>query len=338
MKQLAIGPLMIDIAGDSLSSLDREKIAHPNTGGIILFSRNFESPEQIAALNQGIRKARQGEILIAVDQEGGRVQRFQSGFTPLPSAASYATQPELAISAGWLMAAELISVNVDFSFAPVLDVDAGVSEIIGNRSFSSNAALAANLASNFRQGMRNAGMAAVGKHFPGHGSVAQDSHLTLPIDNRNLENIQHHDLIPFRRLISEGLEAIMPAHIVYPAVDSLPACFSAIWLETILRQQLEFKGAVFSDDLSMAGAAAIGDFPERAALALDAGCDMLLICNNYLAAEDLLDKIKRPSNNQSHALLQNMRCKTQVNRHDLFHTDKWQQLTKQFRQLRESHA
>lgn len=338
MKQLAIGPIMIDIEGQSLTPLDREKIGHPNTGALILFSRNYENPEQIAALIKDIRIARNGDILIAVDQEGGRVQRFQTGFTRLPAAALYAEQPGLAEAAGWLMAAELLSVGVDFSFAPVLDVDCGVSEIIGNRSFSRDGELAAKLASAFRTGMNSAGMAATGKHFPGHGAVALDSHLTLPVDHRDLDTIRRQDLLPFKRLIGEGLEAVMPAHVVYPQVDELPAGFSAIWLQQILRRELDFDGAIFSDDLSMQGAASVGDFLDRARLAQQAGCDMLLVCNNPTAAEQVLDGLAIKPDTDRERRLQNMRGRGKIDRKQLLNADKWQQLSKQINSFYETHA
>lgn len=338
MKPLAIGPIMIDIQGQSLTALDREKIAHPNTGALILFSRNYEDPQQVEALIKDIRAARNGDILIAVDQEGGRVQRFQEGFTRLPAAALYAQQPELAESAGWLMASELLAVGVDFSFAPVLDVDCGVSEIIGNRSFSRDGELAASLASAFRKGMNSAGMAATGKHFPGHGAVALDSHLTLPVDDRDLATIHQQDLLPFKRLIAEGLEAVMPAHVVYSKVDELPAGFSAIWLQAILRKELGFDGTIFSDDLSMEGAATVGGFPERARLAQQAGCDMLLVCNNPAAAEQVLDSIAIKSDSTRERRLQGMRGRGASNREQLSASEKWRQTAKQLNSFYETHA
>ncbi len=338
MKQLAIGPIMIDIQGQSLTALDKEKIAHPNTGALILYSRNFENPEQIAALIKDIRTTRKGDILIAVDQEGGRVQDFQNGFTRLPAAARYADQPDLAETAGWLMAAELMAVGADFSFAPVLDVDYGISEIIGDRSFSENSEVAATLAGAFRNGMRSAGMAATGKHFPGHGAVALDSHLSLPIDNRNFDSISQYDLLPYRRLIAEGLEAVMPAHVVYPQIDDLPAGFSGIWLQQILREQLGFEGAVFIDNLCMEGAASIGDFPDRAKLAQQAGCDMLLVCHNPAAAEQVLDCLRITRDSVRESRLLNMRGRSTINRHELLSSEKWQQFSNQIGQLSEQHA
>ncbi|MEO1866902.1 MAG: beta-N-acetylhexosaminidase, partial [Methylococcales bacterium] len=220
---------MIDLIGQSILDHEKEKIGHPNTGGIILFQRNFHDLQQISQLCRDIRTIRKGDILICVDQEGGRVQRFQKDFTRLPPAHRYQSfkkeAASLATTAGWLMATELLNCHVDFSFAPVLDVDSGVSDIIGNRSFSQDPIQAAQLATAFRNGMRRAGMAAVGKHFPGHGAIAADSHLELPIDNRNLQTLQSHDLVPFKTLIADAIEGIMPAHIVYPEIDDQPAGF-----------------------------------------------------------------------------------------------------------------
>ncbi|MGZ5056672.1 MAG: beta-N-acetylhexosaminidase [Methylobacter sp.] len=324
---LPIGPIMLDVAGLTLTQDEKEKINHPNTGAVILFSRNYQDPEQVTELINQIRTARNGNILIAVDQEGGRVQRFQHGFTRLPPAASYAQSPELAESAGWLMAAELLAVGVDFSFAPVLDIDCGVSEIIGNRSFSSDSALATRLSSSFRKGMNEAGMAATGKHFPGHGAVALDSHLTLPIDERDLDSIRAKDLAPFKQLIEEGLEGIMPAHVVYPKVDPNPAGFSPFWIQQILRKELNFNGTVFSDDLSMEGAASVGDFPERARLAQLAGCDMILVCNNPAAAEQVLETLPIRRDPIREQRLSRMQGKPQMNRKQLMRTEKWQQLS-----------
>ncbi len=318
------GAVMLDIAGTILADTERDIINHPNTGAVILFSRNYESPEQVTDLIQNIRAARNGEILIAVDQEGGRVQRFQEGFTRLPPAALYQNEPEISEVAGWLMAAELLAVGVDFSFAPVLDVDCGVSTIIGNRAFSQNAEKVTQLASEFRRGMKRAGMAATGKHFPGHGAVALDSHLALPIDERNLEAIRISDLQPFRQLIAEGLEGIMPAHVLYSQIDNQPAGFSDFWIQQVLRQELGFDGVVFSDDLSMEGAASVGSFPERAKIALQAGCDMVLVCNNSTAAMDVLDFLPIENNAKRESRLQKMRGKYLLNPKQLQATEAWQ--------------
>ncbi|GDX84566.1 beta-hexosaminidase [Methylococcaceae bacterium] len=315
---------MLDIAGTILADTERDIINHPNTGAVILFSRNYESPEQVTDLIQNIHAARNGEILIAVDQEGGRVQRFQEGFTRLPPAALYQNEPGISEVAGWLMAAELLAVGVDFSFAPVLDVDCGVSTIIGNRAFSQNAEKVTQLASEFRRGMKRAGMAATGKHFPGHGAVALDSHLALPIDERNLEAIRISDLQPFRQIIAEGLEGIMPAHVLYSQIDNQPAGFSDFWIQQVLRQELGFDGVVFSDDLSMEGAASVGSFPERAKIALQAGCDMVLVCNNSTAAMDVLDFLPIENNAKRESRLQKMRGKYLLNSKQLQATEAWQ--------------
>ncbi|WAK00708.1 beta-N-acetylhexosaminidase [Methylobacter sp. YRD-M1] len=327
-----IGPIMLDVEGLTLAPHEKEVINHPNTGAVILFSRNYESPEQVTELIANIRAARQGNLLIAVDQEGGRVQRFQKGFTRLPPAARYAEAPELAEPAGWLMAAELLAVGVDFSFAPVLDIDCGVSEIIGNRSFSTDHELATRLSSAFRKGMHAAGMAATGKHFPGHGAVALDSHLTLPVDERDMDSIRNKDLLPFKQLIAEGLEAIMPAHVLYPNIDANPAGFSPFWIQQILRKELNFNGTIFSDDLSMEGAASVGDFPDRARLAQQAGCDMILVCNNPRAAEQVLDSLPVTKDTLREQRLNSMRGKPQMDREQLMNCEKWQKISDQINQ------
>jgi len=333
MTKQAIGPVMIDVEGFILNQSEKQKINHPNTGAVILFSRNYSSPQQIEKLISEIRQARNGDILIAVDQEGGRVQRFQSGFTRLPPAATFTQSPELAESAGWLMASELLAVGVDFSFAPVLDVDCGISEIIGNRSFSQDPLLATQLSSQFRKGMNSAGMAATGKHFPGHGAVALDSHLTLPVDDRDLQTIREKDIQPFKQLINEGLEAIMPAHVVYPQIDSLPAGFSKKWIHDILRTELNFNGTIFSDDLSMEGAASIGDFKQRGVLALAAGCDMVLVCNNPTAADEVLNSIPVSQNQSREKRLNAMLGKSKYSREQLMKTKKWLEISAQIKNL-----
>jgi beta-N-acetylhexosaminidase len=336
-NQYPMGPVMLDVEGLTLAGHEKEKINHPNTGAVILFARNYENPQQITELISNIRAARQGDILIAVDQEGGRVQRFKNGFTRLPPASCYAEAPELAESAGWLMATELLSVGVDFSFAPVLDIDCGVSQIIGDRSFSTDPLLATKLAGLFRKGMNAAGMAATGKHFPGHGAVALDSHLTLPIDNRSIETLRAKDFLPFKQLINEGLEGIMPAHVLYPNIDPNPAGFSSFWIQEILRKELNFNGTVFSDDLSMAGAAFAGDFIERAKLAQQAGCDMLLVCNNPLAAEQVLEALPITEDLIREHRLKRMQGKPNTT-NAFIDSEKWQQTSILINQLIEKHA
>jgi len=235
------------------------------------------------------------------------------------------------------MAAELLAVGVDFSFAPVLDIDCGVSQIIGNRSFSTDPELATHLASLFRKGMNKAGMAATGKHFPGHGAVALDSHLALPMDERDLDSIRAKDFLPFKQLIREGLEGIMPAHVVYPNIDPNPAGFSPFWIQQILRRELNFDGTVFSDDLSMAGAASVGDFPERARLAQQAGCDMLLVCNNPIAAEQVLEALpitEDPIREQRLQRMQGRPEKSKIHRN----TEKWLEIANLINQFTQNHA
>ncbi len=279
------GPVMIDISGKALMEEERELLAHPRVGGVILFSRNFENITQIRGLIAEIRSVAKHPLLIAVDHEGGRVWRFQEGFTKLPPARYYGTlyaenkkeALHLAHNAGWVMAAELLECGVDFSLAPVLDLDKGISEVIGDRAFSRDPLVVTECAKAFIEGMNAVGMQATGKHFPGHGSCAPDSHLEKPVDPRKFEELRADDLIPFTQL-SSHLGAVMPAHITFPAVDSVPAGFSARWLQTILRQELKFEGAIISDCLSMKGAAIGGDFVVRAQMALDAGCDMVILC------------------------------------------------------------
>jgi len=333
-----IGPVMLDVAGLALTTHEQEVLNHPNTGAVILFARNYQEPDQVTQLIREIRQTRNGQILIAVDQEGGRVQRFQNGFTRLPPACRYADNPELAKISGWLMAAELLAVDVDFSFAPVLDLDADNCPAIGSRSFSIDHKLASTLASAFRKGMNLAGMAATGKHFPGHGAVTVDSHQETPFDARDLETIRANDLLPFKALIAEGLEAVMPAHVVYPNIDPNPAGFSPFWIQQILRQELGFNGVVFSDDLNMAGAGIAGDYPERARQAQAAGCDMLLICNNPTAAEQVLDALPITSNPNRDARLIKMKGKPTMNWGQMQNSPKWQESARLINDFMASYA
>lgn len=289
---MSLGSVMLDIAGTSLTAEDRELLRHPQVGGLILFARNYVEPAQLAALTAEVHALRSPALVIAVDQEGGRIQRFQTGFTRLPAAralgALYDQDAErglrLATEVSWLMATELKALGVDLSFAPVLDIDHGVSAVIGDRSFHRDPDAVIALGRASLRGLSAAGMAAVGKHFPGHGAVALDSHHSLPIDARDYADIALADLRPFAALAESGLAGVMPAHIVYPAVDSQPAGFSRRWLQGILRGELGFAGAIFSDDLEMAGAAVAGSHLDRAVAAQEAGCDMLLVCNHRGAA------------------------------------------------------
>lgn len=298
---MSIGPVMLDLKGTTLSSEEREILKHPQAGGVILFSRNFESPEQLKDLCREIHAVRDPHLVIAVDHEGGRVQRFRQGFTQLPPMAAVgeiydqrlpAEAERTAHRLGWLMAAELLSCGVDISFAPVLDIGHGVSGVIGDRAFHRSPEVVSRLAQAFVRGMREAGMAATGKHFPGHGGVKEDSHIAKPVDQRSLADLMLADLVPFERLIQNGLAGIMPAHVVYSKVDAKPAGYSRYWLQEILRKQLGFQGVIFSDDLTMDGADIGNTYAEHAELALVAGCDMVLVCNHPDAAVEVLESLE----------------------------------------------
>lgn len=289
-----MGPVMLDLISTSLQADERELLAHPAVGGVILFSRNFSEQAQLLELVREVRAVRP-ELLLAVDHEGGRVQRFRQDFTLIPAMGSFRqlgdqTQAlRRAEAAAYVMASEVRACGIDISFAPVADLH-GISEVIGDRSFSADVDEAVTLLRAFIQGMRAAGMASTGKHFPGHGSVREDSHIAIPVDKRSEAEIRGYDLAVFRQLMAEQLlDAVMPAHVIYPAVDEQPAGFSRRWLQQILRAELAFDGVIFSDDLCMAGAHVAGSVTERAAAALNAGCDMLLVCNDRSAAEQVVE-------------------------------------------------
>ncbi|MCL6232024.1 MULTISPECIES: beta-N-acetylhexosaminidase [Acinetobacter] len=292
-----IGALMLDIAGTELTQEDIELLQAPQVGGMILFGRNIESPEQVRALTDHMRQIRP-DILIAVDQEGGRVQRLKQGFTLLPAMGKfgelYLTEPEKAVElaeqCGWLMAAEVLAVGIDFSFAPVLDLN-DVSDVIGDRGFAKNMQDIIPLASAFLKGMKRAGMASTGKHFPGHGSVKADSHIAAAVDHRSYEEIYQKDMQSFIQLQPQ-LDALMPAHVIYENIDPNPAGFSPYWIQKVLRQELQFDGVLFSDDLSMQAACVAGGADARIQAALNAGCDMGLVCNNRESACIALDGIQ----------------------------------------------
>jgi beta-N-acetylhexosaminidase len=296
---MSLGPLMIDLLGAAITAEEREMMRHPLVGGVILFTRNYVDPEQLAALVSAIHAERSPPLIVAVDHEGGRVQRFRAGFSILPPARRIGQEfdldaragLELARRMGWLMAAELRYHGIDISFAPDVDLDYGVSEIIGDRAFHARPEVVGQLAVAYMHGMRDAGMAATAKHFPAHGAVVADSHLSLPVDRRDLPDLSD-DFSPYTRMIANGLPAVMMAHVLFPAVDSAPASLSSRWIRDVLRGDLRFQGVVFTDDLSMGGAAAAyGDIVTRARQALAAGCDMLPVCNNRASVVTLLDRL-----------------------------------------------
>jgi beta-N-acetylhexosaminidase len=318
---MTLGPLMVDVAGKVLNAEDREVLKHPLVGSVILFTRNYENPEQLAALVADIRALRMPPLLVAVDHEGGRVQRFRSGFSVLPPARRIGQEFDLDTAQGlamarqlaWLMAAELRAVGVDFSFAPCVDLDYGVSEIIGDRAYHAKPEAAARLALATMQGMRDAGMAATAKHFPGHGAVVADSHLALPIDRRDLADLEA-DLLPYRRLIPNDLAAVMMGHVLFPAVDSVPASFSRRWIGEVLRGELDFRGVIFADDLTMEGASGMGSVVARAEAALEAGCDVLPVCNRRESVIELLDGLKSKPGPASQLRILRMRGKDSPDR------------------------
>lgn len=289
---MTLGPLMVDIEGDALTPADRAFLSQPAIGGVILFSRNFKNNQQVSELIKEIKSVRSPQLLIAVDQEGGRVQRFRDGFAALPAMRSlgrrFDEEPRGALAvtreAGWLLAAELAAVGVDISFTPVVDLDWGVSEVIGDRAFHRDPATVAELATALMRGLHDAGLPAIAKHYPGHGAVVADSHLELPVDRRELSDLLD-DLQPFERLIRDGLNGVMTAHVVYSECDPLPPTFSRWWLTDYLRGKLGFDGVIFSDDLDMRATRKFGSIPACARQSLEAGCDIVLICNNRPQAE-----------------------------------------------------
>jgi beta-N-acetylhexosaminidase len=323
---------MLDIAGTALSPADRDLLRQPGVGGVILFTRNYESPEQVTDLVAEIRALRSPPLLIAVDHEGGRVQRFRAGFSDIPAMRHIGHEYDndagegarLARLAGWLIAAELRACGIDLCFAPCVDLDWGISEVIGDRAFHSDPDVVAVLAAEFARGLRSAGMAAVAKHFPGHGAVAADSHLQLPVDRREYGDVLD-DLRPYDRLVGNGLVAgVMLAHVVYREMDESPAGFSRFWIGNELRSRLGFGGAVFCDDLSMKATTAFGDMPARATRALEAGCDMLLVCNDRAAAEQAVETLRGYSSPLSLVRLARLHGTRHVLRESLRASDEWQ--------------
>jgi beta-N-acetylhexosaminidase len=295
-----MSPVILDVQSFELSPIEREMLQHPLCGGLILFSRNYAEKAQLSALIKDIRRTVKKPFLISVDHEGGRVQRFREGFTQIPAMAtienvdgSQNVQLALAQAMGFCMAHELLQLDIDISFAPVLDLN-GVSEVIGSRAFSSEPDQVIRLSGSYIDGMHKAGMKSTGKHFPGHGSVTEDSHKAMPVDHRSFEEIKEQDMRVFQQLIAaKKIDAVMPAHVVYPSVDGKPAGFSAIWIKQILRKQLGFEGVVFSDDLTMQAASVAGSVTDRAEHAIEAGCDMVLVCNSPSQVEKVLDGLSQ---------------------------------------------
>lgn len=291
------GAIMADVAADTLSDDDKQRLLDPTIGGVILFRRNFKNVAQLKNLCFEIKQLRTPELIIAVDHEGGRVQRFIDGFTRLPAMrvlgemwdnqGEYAAK-QAAEQIGWVLATELTACGIDLSFTPVLDLDWGHCAVIGNRSFHRQPDIVIALALALQRGLNHGGMKSCGKHFPGHGFVSGDSHLVQPQDFRSFTELNQSDILPFAALAQQGMAAVMPAHVVYPNVDTQPAGFSAYWLQNVLRQQLGFDGVIFSDDLTMEGAGSAGTISERAKLALSAGCDIVLVCNR----PDLVDELR----------------------------------------------
>ena len=327
---MTLGPLMVDVAGLELDAEDRRVLGHPLVGAVILFTRNYDNPTQLESLVREIRAVRSPPLLVAVDQEGGRVQRFRAGFTVLPPQRmighAYDLDPEagrrLAGQCGWLLAAELRAVGIDLSFAPCVDLDYGVSEVIGDRAYHRSPEAVSRLATACMQGMREAGMAATAKHFPGHGAVVADSHKTLPVDRRPRAELED-ELLPYRRLVANGLASVMVAHVLFPEVDEAPAGFSRRWIQQELRWGLGFTGAVFSDDLSMGGAAFAGTLTERARRALAAGCDLLPLCNDRESVLAVLDELGGESDPLSQVRLARLHGRAMPDRVELPRTARW---------------
>ena len=325
-----MGPLWLDVEGCELTAEDKEILEHPTVGGVILFARNYHDNKQLIALNKAIRQAAKRPILIGVDQEGGRVQRFREGFSLIPAAQEYSKHnngEQLAELGGWLMAAELIAHDIDLSFAPVLDKGHDC-KAIGNRAFGEDVDSIIRHSTAYMNGMKAVGMATTGKHFPGHGGVIADSHLETPFDQR--DDIFELDMQVFKAQIDSGiLDAMMPAHVVYPHYDKQPASGSEYWLKQVLRQQLGFKGIIFSDDLTMEGAAIMGGPAERAHQSLVAGCDMLLVCNQRDAQIEVLDNLPILETPAAQGLLK----KQSFSLSELQSSEKWKQASEAMKRM-----
>jgi beta-N-acetylhexosaminidase len=297
--KLPLGPVVLDPAGPALGDDDRKRLLHPAAGGVILFAHNFQNTSQLIELTNEISSLRIPELPICVDHEGGRVQRFTQGFTTIPPMRQLGVlwdrdrekAKRAARAVGTIIAAELGAHGLDFSFTPVLDLDYGSSSVIGHRAFHYDPTAVGLLAAQLIEGLAGGGMAAVGKHFPGHGFVTADSHHAVPRDERPLKDVMRKDVLPYQAAIKAGLAAVMPAHVIYPLADAEPAGYSKYWLQDVLRGKLGFEGLIYSDDLSMEGASTAGGVPERARAALAAGCDQVLLCQNPQGQEELLESL-----------------------------------------------
>ena len=343
---MTLGPVMVGVMGVELQAHEREMLCHPMVGGVVLFKRNYQSPEQLMALVNDIHALREPHLLIAVDQEGGRVQRFRQGFTELPPLARlgelYEKSPERALTmadiSGWLMAAEIRSVGIDISFAPVLDLMDARSRIIGDRAFHRDPEIVSKLSRQYVKGMHRAGMAATGKHFPGHGTVVEDSHLELPVDSRRFEDLMLEDLIPFERAVHSGVEAMMIAHIHFSRIDDQLPGFSTFWLQQVLRERFGFQGVIFSDDLEMQGATVVGDIGARVHKAIDAGCDMVLVCQTADAMAQAIDSLSAWNNPAAQLRFVRMHGRPAADRQQLLHMQEWKDAVRQVLDYDEPHT
>ncbi len=331
-KAMPLGSLMIDIEGLALTENDKNRLLNPLVAGVILFGRHYESIQQLQKLTTEIHQLRHPRLLIAVDHEGGRVQRFREEFTRLPAMGELGElyhqdkieSLKMAETIGWLLATELLAAGVDFSFAPVLDLDYGDSRVIGDRAFDANEFVVAELAAKVMLGMHKAGMACVAKHFPGHGYIEQDTHKEVAVDNRSLAEISQKDIQPFLKLISQKIEGVMPAHVIYSKVDTKPAGFSAKWLQEILRDQCHFNGAIISDDMSMQAAVQFGSSLERVNKALEAGCDLVLLCNDLVMVDEVLSQLVWQANVLNHSRLIRLHGKPILQQQHLHSSPLWQ--------------
>ena len=346
--KMSLGPLMIDIDGTNLDAEDRELLLHPLVGGLIFFARNFSARDQLRELVEEIHSVRAADeslqpVLITVDQEGGRVQRLREGFSSLPPLRwlghLFEQDPllarEMAMCAARIMAVEVLDTGIDFSFAPVIDIDWGKSEVIGNRSLHSRPDVVGELGMAYMQGMRQAGMAAVAKHFPGHGGVTADSHHALPVDHRSRAELLE-DMQPYRSLIGDDLRGVMMAHIRYPEIDPEIASLSEFWMQSVLRNELGFHGAIFSDDMCMAGASEGGSVAERVQTALQVGADMALICNDRAALAPVLSLLDGYARPVSHARLAAMRACRKTYNSAPYRSDRWQKDLERLEQVRQA--